>query len=256
MGNLSLPYREDGKGYNQLVLRTVGIIFTILGLLPGSIAPDQRWLMGFQWSAFAIFAYMLAEGLEKANYRGLYFGRLAFFASLTEVPYNLFVGGSIDNPFYQSAMFTLLIGYIMILCVDFIKKRFNNMIITFAAMVAFTLLGDYLITGLRCQFSSYGMYIIMIFYVFRHVRYGGILATISVIYIAFYVSTISYTTIKISGIQYIISPQSFVLVGMLFTRFYSGKRGPNSLTIRYASYLFYPVALLLLYFMKKLGVSI
>lgn len=256
MKNLSLPYREEGKGYNRLVLRTVGIIFTILGLLPGSIAPDHRWLLGFQWAAFAIFAYMLAEGLEKANFRGLYFGRLAFFAAITEAPYNLFVGGTINNPFYQSVMFTLLIGYVMILGVDFIKKQFNNMIITFAAMVAFTLLGDYLITELRCQFANYGMYIIMIFYVFRHVRYGRIFATISIIYIAFYVSTISLTTIKISGIQYIISPQSFALVGMLFTRFYSGERGPNNLGIRYASYLFYPVALLLLYFMKKLGVSI
>ncbi len=256
MKNLSLPYRAKEKGYNQLVLRTIAIIFTVLGLLPGSIAPMHRWLLGFQWTAFAIFAYMLAEGLERTMSRGLYFGRLAFFAALTEIPYNLFVGNSTGNPFYQSVMFTLLVGYLMILCVDSIKKKFDNIIITFIAIVACTLFGNYMINGLRCQFANYGMYIIMIFYVFRHVRYGRIFALISVIYIAFYLSTMTYTTIKISGIQYVISPQSFAMIGMFFTWYYSGKRGPNNLLLRYSNYLFYPIALLALYYIKKLGVSI
>ncbi|MBR4143340.1 MAG: hypothetical protein IKR10_07455, partial [Firmicutes bacterium] len=106
---------EQKKGYNQLVLRGIAMICTVLAIASHTVAPTLRYFGYLEWIAFPIFAYLLSEGLEKTMSRGLYGARLLLFAALSEVPYDLMMSGKVMDYRQQNVLFTLFIGYIIIL---------------------------------------------------------------------------------------------------------------------------------------------
>ena len=60
---------EQKKGYNQLVLRSIAMICTVMAIASHTVAPTLRFLGYMEWIAFPIFAYLLAEGLENTMSR-------------------------------------------------------------------------------------------------------------------------------------------------------------------------------------------
>ena len=245
---------EQKKGYNQLVLRSIAMICTVLAIASHTITPNLRFFSYLEWVAFPIFAYLLAEGLENTMSRGLYAVRLLLFAALSEVPFDLMMSGKMMDYRQQNVLFTLLIGYLIILFVDFVRTKADNLVLTMAVEVAGVFFGRYLITGLRCAYPRFAMAFIMLFYVARHVRYEKVMELAVTLVIAIYFSNQTFATPKINGLQYDLSVQFFAVLALLLIWLYNGERGKNTLAVRYISYGFFPVSILALWFLSSQGV--
>ena len=245
---------EKKKGYNQLVLRSIAMICTILAIASHTVAPTLRFLGYLEWVAFPIFAYLLAEGLEKTMSRALYGVRLLLFAVLAEAPFDLVMSGKPMDNRQQNVIFTLFVGYLIILLVDIIRVKADNLVLTLAAEIGGIYFGNYLMTGLRCAYPRFAMTFIMLFYVARHVRYEKMLELIVTLVIAVYFSNQTFATPKINGLQYDLSVQFFSVIALLLIWLYSGERGSNRLIVRYISYGFFPVSLLVFWYLANHGV--
>ena len=245
---------EQKKGYHQLVLRSIAMVCTILAIASHTVAPTFRYLGYLEWIAFPIFAYLLAEGVEHSMSRALYGVRLAIFAALSEVPFNLMMSGRVSDFRQQNVIFTLFVGYLILLAVDFVRVHGDNLILTLIAELVGIYFGRYLMTGLRCAYSRYAMLFIMLFYVARRVHYEKLMEFIVVLFIATTVSNQTFATPKINGLQYDLSVQMFALVALVLIWLYSGERGPNTLPVRYISYGFFPVSILIFWFLATQGV--
>ena len=245
---------EQKKGYNQLVLRGIAMICTVLAIASHTVAPTLRYFGYLEWIAFPIFAYLLSEGLEKTMSRGLYGARLLLFAALSEIPYDLMMSGRMMDYRQQNVLFTLFIGYIIILLVDMIRTKADNLVLTMAAEIGGLFFGRYMISGLRCAYPRFAMAFIMLFYVARRVRYEKLMELLVTLTIAIYFSNQTFATPKINGLQYDLSVQFFAVIALIFIWLYNGERGSNKLIVRYISYGFFPVAVLAFWYLASQGV--
>ena len=245
---------EKKKGYNQLVLRGIAMICTVLAIASHTVVPTLRFLGYLEWVAFPIFAYLLTEGLDNTMSRGLYGVRLLLFAVLSEVPYDLMMSGRIMDYRQQNVLFTLFIGYVILIFVDVVREKSDNLVLTLGMEIGGFFFGRYMIAGLRCAYPRFAMAFIMLFYVARHVRYEKLMELIATLVIAVYFSNQTFATPKINGLQYDLSVQFFALFALLFIWMYNGERGSNKLIIRYISYGFFPVSMLALWYLSTHGV--
>ncbi len=243
------------KGYDQLVLRGIAMVCTILAIASHTVAPTVRFFSYLEWIAFPIFAYLLAEGMEKTMSRGLYGARLLLFAALSEIPFDLMMSGRIMDSRQQNVIFTFFVGFLILLFADAVRTRFDNLVLTLAAEVGGIFFGRYLMMGLRCTYSRYAMIFIMLFYAARHVRYEKLMELIVTLYIAVNLSNQTFASPKINGLQYDISLQMFAVAALLLIWLYNGERGKNTLAIRYLSYAFFPVSILIFWFLASQGVQ-
>lgn len=72
---------------------------------------------------FPIFCFLLVEGFQRTRNVKKYALRLALFALLSEVPFDLAFSGTFFNAAYQNVYFTLFIGLLVLWAVDAIGKR-------------------------------------------------------------------------------------------------------------------------------------
>ena len=91
--------------------------------------PAAEWLTCIGRIAFPIFAFMIAEGAAHTHSMGRYILRMLIWAVISEIPFNLMMGGSIFYPFDQNVMWTFVISLIAIMLLEKVKKRFKKRLI-------------------------------------------------------------------------------------------------------------------------------
>lgn len=174
--------------------------------------------------AFPIYCFLLVEGFLHTNNVKKYALRLGIFALLSEVPFDL---AAYNKPFdwqLQNVFFTLFLGLLAMIAIRHIELKapnygFFTYVIMFVAMLLAYLL--------RSDYGAFGIFLILLLYLLRESKLlRHIAGAVSVIW--------EYT-----------APIAFI-----FTYFYNGSRGKQP--SRYFFYLFYPVHLLLLYFLRIL----
>lgn len=187
--------------------------------------------------AFPIFCFLLVEGFIYTRDRLKYAVRLFVFALISEIPFDLAVTGRIFNLSYQNVFFTLLAGYLTICVLDEVKKKEFNFrspktetvlrlvltaIITAAGMVAAYLL--------KTDYSFAGVLTIVVMYGVKEIKPVSMFCGCAVL-----------TAYKFS--------ESFAFFNIFLINMYNGKRG---LKLKYIFYVFYPVHLLVLYYIARL----
>ena len=239
-------------GLSSFTLRIIAMLAMTFGalqeLLPYS---GVDWGTYMLWLSYTIFAFLIVEGAEKTSNKRLYFRRLLLFAVLTEIPFDLLMSQKIWDPGRQSVMLTLLIGYIIVLVVNYIKETLDNMIATLAGLIAMGYLAARLIIFLKCDVGYYGVLIICFFYICKNVTYSKIMQLVCCIFFLMYVTADNYLNIMIDDFYYSIPDKGFMVIGIALTWLYNGKRGPNGLAARIIYYAYVPVIFLLFYFIKR-----
>lgn len=174
--------------------------------------------------AFPIFAFLLVEGFKKTKNIKKYFINLLIFAFISEIPFDLVHNGTIFDPSHQNIFFTLLAGLIMLILIDRIRiKRENIKIITEIFIVTlFSLLSMIF----RFDYSFFAPLVFYSYYKFydnKKMRFLG------------------------SELALYFEALSFVHISNILIYFYNGERGRQN---KYFFYLFYPLHLLIIYFLK------
>jgi hypothetical protein len=204
--------------------------------------------------AFPIYIFLLVEGFLHTRSRVKYLVRLFLFALVSEIPFDmafqLEVGevksGRLFELTYQNVFFTLAIGLLTIMVIDWMRQYVVETIPRFLFTCLIAMLGMVVAFALKTDYDMSGVLAIVATYVARtklntKKRNGELEADEtesnekkkqlnSMCECAFMLSIFS-----------LVEAVSFLDV--LFIRRYNGKRGAN---VKLLFYAFYPVHLLLL----------
>lgn len=175
--------------------------------------------------SFPIFAFLICDGMGRTKNSRAYFLRLAAFALLSEIPYDLAFYGVPFYPQRQNIFFTLLLGLAGILILQ--ARYARSPAAAAAGAFAAVLLGEVLHT----DYGWFGVAAVILFYLLQHYQAKGAFA-FAVLNTAF-----SLLTSRV---------QLFGAAAGVPIYFYSGKTG--RFRWKYFFYFFYPLHLLALYF--------
>ncbi|QVK18156.1 hypothetical protein KHQ81_00085 [Mycoplasmatota bacterium] len=182
--------------------------------------------------AFPIFAFLIAEGFYYTKNFNRYLTRLFIFALISEIPFDLVYNHTLFSFDYQNVFFTLTIGLIAIYLFNLFKDKS-----IYIGYITLFLCGILSII-LRTDYSFAGILMIFCFYYFRG---HFIKIVMSIFFINFILIYDSLYHFDIMGII-----QIFSVLSLIFIYYYNHKRGYR---LKYLFYLFYPVHLLVLYFL-------
>ena len=184
----------------------------------------QRWYLAARILrflgrlSFPIFAFLTVEGFTHTRNVRNYLLRLALFAAISEVPFDLAIKGILWYPEYQNVLVTLVLAVLSMYFMEKSRKYpfLQALTIGFFCAAAWFLRSDY---------GPVGVLLISVLYLFRMDKNAQLIsgAVIS--------AAESYTYTGVAALSY------------LLLWFYNGKRGDWAL--KYLFYFAYPAHLLL-----------
>ena len=183
--------------------------------------------------AFPIFAFLIVEGALHTRDFKKYVSRIAVFALISEIPYDLAI---FAIPVYWGQCNILVTFLIGLLCIKVMQKllvHFNFSPVGYAMGTAVFLGGAAAARLLHTDYEIYGVMLIYVFYVFRDRKVTKTLLAILVF------ATMPFL--------YFPAAASLVLIW-----FYNDERGYNPTWLRWGFYLFYPVHLIILYIVRMM----
>jgi hypothetical protein len=178
--------------------------------------------------AFPIYCFLLVEGFERTHDLKKYIIRMGIFSLVSEIPFDLCFKASFLEFSYQNVFFTLFIGLLVMTAVDAARKRFVtddiilNKIIYILILIICTGAGAFVAELLSTDYGADGIICIMVLYIFKESRIAQAVAG-AVAFLWEYTAPLAFIPILL----------------------YNGKRG---LKLKYFFYAFYPVHLLIIYF--------
>lgn len=210
------------------------------------VVPGNDWLTVIGRAAFPIFAFMTVEGFFYTKDLKKYVKRLLFFALISEIPFNLAVGGGIVYPIHQNVLWTFLIGIGLMWMNEKVKdKKLSVRILTAGITVV---MGFVLGIISFCDYYSAGPLTVLVFYFFRGRKWQNfVLQALCLWYINFeMLGGLNYVA-ELFGTEIFIPRQGFAIFALIPIWLYKGKQGPYNKGIKALYYWFYPVHLLVLW---------
>lgn len=192
--------------------------------------------------SFPLFGWLIANGYRHTSNVNRYLARLLLFALISQIPFAL-VGHSMSSPLSTlNIFFTLWIGLATIVWAD----RFSAI----SAKIAIIILGATLGWLLPVDYGISGVLSIVAFY-YSFKQYWLMFRLQLAIFALFFtlpliLNLLSYSKIPIHPIQLW---QPLAAASTLLIAQYNGHKGYS---IKYWFYLFYPVHLLMLYWLQQI----
>lgn len=182
--------------------------------------------------AFPIFAFQSVQGYIHTKNLKKHILKLLIFACISQIPFMLFLS-TFTKSFSLNVLFTFVLGLLAIFAYDKCKNKFLGfLIVILTSVIAHFIKVDYQAFGILLMFS---------FYIFKDKK---ILMTISTVILSFvhYLPDIIKTP---SLCLHYLLCWLFTIISIIFILFYNQKQGPKT---KYFFYIFYPLHLLILYF--------
>lgn len=211
----------DGFYLKLIAVLTMVIDHIGLSLFPGEMA----WRIIGRLS-FPIYCFLIVEGFYHTRDIKKYITRLAIFAFISEVPFDLLVNKAIIDITSQNVFFTLLIGLLTIYGMNMTINEFKKSCILVIGMLVSIVL-----------FTDYTCYGVILIYLFYHMRDNRLVACIIAALMGMVMGRI----------------QMYAGIAMIPIMLYSGRKGPDiadNAVVKYGFYIIYPVHLLLLWLLK------
>lgn len=220
------PSRPRKFGLTAMHLRILALFLMLLDHLWGTVVPGNNWMTYLGRMAFPIFAFQAAEGYRHTHdFRG-YCKRLALFAVLSEIPFNLMISGSPIFPFHQNVMLTLLLG--LLCCRAFDQRKWWKILLLYlAGALTFP---DYGVLGVAT---------VLMFHSFRGNKWLQLGFLILVNWFGYEGQQLLIGTFEVPV-------QAFAIGAFLPIALYNGEKGPGGKALQYGSYAFYPIHMLIL----------
>lgn len=228
----------------SFVLHLLAMAFMLCDHLWGTVVPGNDWLTCVGRITFPIFAFLIVEGYFHTKDLKAYVKRLLIFALISEVPFNLMMGG-IFNPAHQNVLWTFLIGIGLIRLIE--KGKEKRTVRMWLLVGAGILLGCVVALLGMVDYMHFGVLMVLVFYLFRPRRwwcYLGQLICLAVINLE-WMGGLVYP-FELFGREWLFPRQGFALLALIPIWLYRGKQGPYNQTLKYIYYGFYPVHILIL----------
>lgn len=207
----------------QLRLLALGLM--LLDHLWATVVPGNDWMTFLGRMAFPIFAFQAAEGYVRTHdFRG-YCMRLAVFAVISEIPFNLMISGSPRFPLHQNVMITLLLG--LLACRAWDRRKWGQLALLWLAGI-FTF-PDY---------GALGVATVLMFHAFR----GQSLWQLGFLIL---INCFGFEGRELLIGSFHLPVQAFAILAWIPISLYSGKKGGGK-WLQTASYIFYPAHMLIL----------
>ena len=208
---------------------------------------EAHWY--FTRASFVLFTFLIAEGLVHTRNRVRYVLNLTFFAFLSEIPYDLFRYGKFFSFSIQNVFFTLALGALTVTVIDLLPKKLRFLsgsgVVLLACAISFLF---------KFEYSVLGVVLIVLMYFFREKYILRLILCGAALYlIPFAKGVVAHLYYK--DIWYVITfylnsslLQFSGIAAFIPIAFYSGEKGRQ--LPKYFYYAFYPVHLLVFYFIK------
>ncbi len=170
--------------------------------------------------AFPIFLFLLVEGFFKTKNLIKYLRNLFIGAIFAEIPFNLFLTGTIRSP-KQNMLFTLFFCLLMLMTIDKSKKIIENKYIHFAFSILIVNVFAILVIIANTDYNYKAILITYIMYLFYNKK---ILS-------------------KFLSYLVVFSKHPFSFLGFILILFYNGEKGKQNKVL---NYLVYPIHLLII----------
>lgn len=175
--------------------------------------------------AFPIYCYCLVEGFFRTGSRVKYAGRLALLSVISEVPFDLAFFHTVFMTEYQNVFLTLLLGFLMMWGMEKLNEWISNVWLNGFCRILLFLAVALAAEWISCDYGWKGILALMLLYQFRYQRGMQILA---------------------GCIAFIWEPTA--LLAFIPIALYNGQKGKQKKLLFYG---FYPVHLLVLYFLAE-----
>ena len=232
------------KCIDSFTLKIIAIIFMLCDHLWATIVPGNDWLTCLGRIAFPIFAFQIAEGFKHTKNFNKYLLRMFIFALISEIPFNLMMGGTIIYPFHQNVLFSFCISLIFLNIMEKAKQKSKKKYII--TSILSTIFGFLIGTITMVDYFGFGILTVFVFYWFKDLKHGRIFEILGMIIINVYLLQGQDISINLFKHTFYFPQQAFALFSLLPIFLYNGKKGIQNKFTKYLFYVFYPLHMLIL----------
>lgn len=227
-------------------LHIMAMAFMLCDHLWGTVVPGNDWLTCIGRLTFPIFAFMLVEGYFHTKNLKKYVLRLIIFAVISEIPFNLAIGGRIFYPVHQNVLITFLISILLIHLNERARSR-GKILLRILTAVATIILGFAAGVLSFADYNHIGIFTVLVFYFFRGKKWWCYLGQlVCLIYINIEMLGGLVYEFSLFGNTISFHQQAFALLALIPIWLYRGKQGYHSKATQFINYAFYPLHLLIL----------
>ena len=205
-----------------------------------SVIPGNDWLTCIGRVAYPLFAFMIVEGYFHTKNLKKYVSRLAVFALISEIPFNLMYGSSWSYIVHQNVLITFLISIGLIHINE--KARIKGKLWRRIAVAIVSLAAGYILGIVTfCDYNYAGIFTILVFYFFRGRKwyhFAGQLICLFWINVEM-LGGFAYE-IPIGDDTFYFTRQALALLALVPIWLYRGRQGHHSKPFQYFCYSFYP----------------
>lgn len=237
----------------SLSLHVMAMVCMLFDHLWGTVVSGNGWMTCVGRLAFPIFAFLIVEGYFHTGNLKRYMGRMLLCAVLSEIPFNLAIGGAAFYPVHQNVLWSFLLALCLIHWNERAKAR-GKLWRRILVGVVTVLLGY--ILGLLTMVDYYhaGILTVLAFYFFHQRKWWSYVGQLLCLwYINLELLGGFAYEIVLFGETFYLARQGLALLALIPIWLYRGKQGYHSKTVQWTCYLFYPVHLLILGLIRVLA---
>lgn len=258
--------------FTSCSLHILAMITMVMDHAWSCLLPAHRWLTSVGRITFPLFAFMIAEGYFHTRNFKKYMLRMLIFALISEIPFNLMMGGEIIGPFHQNVMWTFLIALGGMWLLDKIKARAKQriegekpgrkalLLIVTVILSGLVVLGCFLLgfAGFVDYFGT-GVIMALTFYFFHRSdnRWWNLVCFIGQFAVMWYLNVELLggymINVTLFGHTFEVVEQGIALLALIPIWLYRGRQGYHSKWFQYFCYAFYPGHILVLYLIGLIG---
>lgn len=225
-------------------LKIIAMVCMLCDHLWATVIPGNLWLTMIGRLAFPIFAFQVVEGFALTHDFKGYLKRMFLFALITEIPFNLMMGGNWLYPFHQNILFTFCIALILLHWTE--RVRAKSMIRWVLRVAVSAVLGWLLGILTMVDYNAIGVLTVLLFYVCRHLPFSPLWQLLGMFFIHSEMAGGQFIPVTLGGAEFELSIQSLAVLALIPIWLYNGQPGKHSKTVRRICYAFYPVHILIL----------
>lgn len=222
----------------------------------GLLFSDHQWLTCIGRLSFPIFAFLLAEGFFHTSNLKRYCLRMLFWAAVTEIPFNLMMGGSVIYPYHQNVLWTFLLALGLMAAMEQVRQRCRPLpAILLCALL--TAAGFFLGYLTMVDYYGVGVLTVLVFYFFHSWRWRDFLGQLVCLYFL-HVQILGgyFYSVTLFGHEFEIVQQGLALLALPLIWLYRGRQGFHAKWFQRLGYAFYPLHMLVLYAVFQLIMSL